>query len=301
MARYQFIVLFVSLAVVVALENSTSENDNQNLKKKPDRNGRKYTSFYSNLNFDDKIDETEAPEEKPVYSDSGLPKPLAKGDKTFSDKSDYKFPEYTKGYPIVPYTFKGFPYYGPYYYGENTEEMPKDQMMDMMEMMNALNKLQGSSKKEEKGILATLFSEPKIVALAAMFPLAIMLATFAPVIMNYIKPSPGMPSTITTIANSKMARALTDKENLESTLQILMEFGEKAFSKGECFQKAFCELALQHGGKNNMKNIATVVNKLGKKDWLKSFHAKHLVEGLEHGDCTNVCHRSARHHKHRSL
>ncbi|GIX84002.1 uncharacterized protein CEXT_376291 [Caerostris extrusa] len=137
----------------------------------------------------------------------------------------------------------------------------------MMSMMNAMNKLQVPPKKEEQGFLAQIASDPKTYILAAIIPLAIMMASFfIPFVTNYFTALPSGPSVLTTVANSKMARAVRDSDLAEKVLGNLIEFGSKVLEDDDCIQKAICEIALRKGGSANMSQAAFVISRVTKKN-----------------------------------
>ncbi|GFU87269.1 uncharacterized protein TNCV_4134141 [Trichonephila clavipes] len=260
------------------------------------RNSRKYDNFFNPVNFPDKSTPTEDTS-KPIYSDAGsdVAKPSREDeqDPGFNVYKGYdKPPSFDQKYYPAINSYKGYPYY-PKGGFDNIEDggiafPTEEQLMEMMMMMNAMNKLQISPKKEQ-GFLAKLMMDPKTYMLAAIIPLVIMVASFLPMLANYMMSEPSMPSVITTIANSKMARAVRDSDLAERVLENLIEFGSKVLDGDECIQKAICEIALSQGGLENMRSVAHITKRIGKEEWLKNWGAKELVSALETSNCDSVC------------
>ncbi|GFS60307.1 uncharacterized protein NPIL_607161 [Nephila pilipes] len=296
METYVFVISILLLTSGTTLGKQDNGNDLDN-GNNSSRNSRKYDNFFNKANFPDKSTSTEDTS-KPVYSDAGseAAKP-SRGDDQYPAFNVYKGYDKTpsfdqKHYPVIN-SYKGFPYYpkGEFAKPEDggiafpTEE----QLMEMMMMMNAMNKLQISPKKDEQGFLAKLMMDPKTYMLAAIVPLVIMIASFLPMLANYMMSGPSMPSVVTTIANSKMARAVRDSDLAEKVLENLMEFGTKVLEGDDCIQQAICEIALSQGGLENMRSVAFIAKRIGKEKWLENWGAKELVSALESSSCDNVC------------
>lgn len=165
----------------------------------------------------------------------------------------------------------------------------------MIAMINKLKK-----KKEDQSFLSKLGSDPKSLAiLAAIIPLSIVLMSFVPVLINYFTTgaataaqtvlTPGLPSVITSIASSRMARAFEDVENIEKLIEGIVDFGAQVMEEDGCLQKTVCRTLLSQGGENIAKHIAVFVNHLSKGDILKNWGGKEVLESLEEGNCENIC------------
>ncbi|GIY82125.1 uncharacterized protein CDAR_506121 [Caerostris darwini] len=289
--------VYIIVFFVAALSTSLGKQDNDKSSPVPEtssRRGRIYDSFFNPESFADNHSSTEVSDE-PIYSDAGSStlKP-SRVDDQFPDFSVHKkynkFPSLDHKYtPAIP-NFKGISYYPYIPDNENAIAFPtEEQIVDMMSMMNAMNKLQVPAKKEEQGFLAQIASDPKTYILAAIIPLAIMMASFIPFVTNYFTAAPSGPSVLTTIANSKMARAVRDSDLAENVLGNLREFGSKVLEDDDCIQKAICEIALHKAGPDNVSQAAFIISRVAKEDWLKNFGAKELISALEKASCENVC------------
>lgn len=271
--------------------------------KNSTRGSRNFDNFFNSENFAEDSNIPSEDSDEPVYSDIPAANP-SRGDVEFSGFDNYKGfwkppPNYEQTYIPV----KGFPYYVPYPKGKgdlgdfgNIGFPSQNQMADMMAMMN---KLQVSPKKEDQSFLSKLGSDPKSLAiLAAIIPLSIMLASFIPVIINYFITGasttasqlvPGLPSLVTSIATSRMARAFDDIETLEKLFENLVDFGAKVMEDDECIQKTVCRTVLSQWNGQTVKQVAVAVKHFSKGDFLKSWGGKEILESLEKGDCENVC------------
>ncbi|GFT26380.1 uncharacterized protein NPIL_230901 [Nephila pilipes] len=186
---------------------------------------------------------------------------------------------------------KGMPYGYPSWKGMPPPTVPDH--ADMALIMSLMNKQNEVQKKDEKGFLTSL-TESNPVLVASIIPISIVLFSVAPVVIQYLKNNaPSMDNMVTTVASSKMARALTDKELLESTMENLVEFGRKAIEEDECVQETFCKQVISRAGRQNVKAVATVISRVSKEDWLKGLSAKELVSSLKNGECENACPKKA--------
>ncbi|GBM01589.1 hypothetical protein AVEN_60010-1 [Araneus ventricosus] len=286
--------IYIILVFVLALGITSGKTDSDRASatgESSKRRARQY-DFFSPENFPINPVQTEEAVD-PVYTDDGsdvATPPRADGQ--YPDFNVYKGYDKPPSYDYYPFfqNYKGLPYYpkgGSGSLEDNGIAFPNEEQM--MEMMNKMNQLQINSKKDQQGFLSKLITDPKTYMLAAIIPLAVMIASFVPFLANYFTSGPSMPAVMTTIANSKMARAVQDIDVAQKVLENLIEFGSKVLEDDECIQKAICELALSKSGPDNARYAAFVINRISKEHWLENWGAKELVSALEESSCKNVC------------
>ncbi|KAF8763884.1 hypothetical protein HNY73_022018 [Argiope bruennichi] len=202
--------IYIILVQALALGIASGKTDTSNVSATGESSKRKARiyDFFNPENFATGPTPTEEKDE-PVYTDTGsdVATPPRVDDQYF-DFNLYKGYDKPPSFDYSPFfqSYKGLPYYtkgkvgNP---GDNDIAFPsEEQMMEMMTMMNKMNQLQVNSKKDEQGFLAKLMMDPKTYMLAAIIPLAVMLASFIPFVANYFMSGPSMPSVVTTIANT---------------------------------------------------------------------------------------------------
>ncbi|GBM05226.1 hypothetical protein AVEN_181615-1 [Araneus ventricosus] len=289
--------IYVLLMFVLALGIASGKTDSDRssaIGESSKRRTRKY-DFFSPENFANDPVQTEENAD-PDYTDDG-------SDAATPPQADGQYPDFNvyKGYDKPPsfgyypffQNYKDFPYYPKGRFGSLDDNgiafSSEKQMMEMMTIMNKMNQLQANSKKDEQGFLAKLMTDPKTYMLAAIIPLAVMIASYVPFVASYFMSVPSMPAVMTTIVTSKMARAVQDIDLAQKVLENLIEFGSKVLEDDDCIQKAVCEIALLKGGSDNARYAAFVINRVSKDHWLKNWGVKELVSALEGSSCENVC------------
>ncbi|KAG8201934.1 hypothetical protein JTE90_027410 [Oedothorax gibbosus] len=288
-----YLKLLLACVCIHALAAKKLDTKDEN---KSTRGARNFDNFFSPDNFADDRNIPSENSEEPVYSDVPPAIP-SRGDKGINNYKGFwqPPPKYDEEYIPV----KGFPYYVPYptddpNAGGNVAFPSPNQMTDMIAMINKLKK-----KKEDQSFLSKLGSDPKSLAiLAAIIPLSIVLMSFVPLLINYFTTgaataqnvlAPGLPSVITSIANSRMARAFDDIETIEKLVEGIVDFGAQVMEEDGCVQKTVCRTVLSQGGEKTVKQVAVFVNHLSKGDFLKNWGGKEVLESLEKGDCENIC------------
>ncbi|GFV60304.1 uncharacterized protein TNCV_3469401 [Trichonephila clavipes] len=251
------------------------------------RNARNYDNYFDPDSFNSDGDQSDngidfnSPDDPAAHRDDRYIFPNS--DKGYGSDYSQKPPAKVPNFP----GYKGLPYGYPSFKGMPPPSVPDHS--DMTMILNLMNKQKDVQKKDEKGFLTSL-TESNPVLVASIIPISIVLFSVAPVIFQYLKNNaPSMDNMVTTVASSKMARALTDKELLENTMENLVEFGRKAIEEDECVQETFCKQVISRAGRQNVKAVATVISRISKDDWLKGLSAKELVSSLKNGECESAC------------
>ncbi|CAL1270004.1 unnamed protein product [Larinioides sclopetarius] len=271
---------WVAVSCISAEDQSLKNTVSDEIKP---RGGRNYDNYYDADSFNSDSDQSDNMD----FKEEDSPVPPPRGDEKYS------FPSYDKGYAPKPPA--GLPFYGGYkglpYGYPGLKGLPApvpDQKAEMVMMMDLMNKLNGVPKKEDKGFLSKLMDH-KPALIASIIPLSIILFSVAPIVIKYFQSGANMPSMVTTIASSKMGRALTDREYLANTVENVVDFAARALEEDDCIQETLCKELVSRGGKKNVKTVASVITHVSRDDWLKSFGAKELFNSLQDGDCKRAC------------
>lgn len=225
--------------------------------------------------------------EPPVYSDAGSVFPQHRED---DDSQHYKkgyylpyFPTVYKGYPS---DIKGVKQISP------PPSMAPDQMMEMMNMMNAMMNLEKETSDKEVGFFDKLFSDPKSILVAAIIPVSIMLASFIPLLVNYFTAGASLPSILTSVAGSKMGRNLGDPENFHILLENIVKYGKK-FESGDCMEESICVYVTSNSSMDDsLKKVVKSIAKIMKKEWLGYSSIAKILSAVKNGNCSNLCEKS---------
>ncbi|KAG8178867.1 hypothetical protein JTE90_018561 [Oedothorax gibbosus] len=262
--------VFLTLVMAVSAEEESKKNETSATNLKP-RSPRQFNFFPENFSTEDDGDSEDS-------SRYDRPKSPINGLNYYKQNPYYGYP------PVQPQKYYGNPSW------KNFPSFESDQAGQLMFM----DKQETSSNT---GFLSSLTSDPQIAtAIAAIVPLVIILFAVLPALLSYFQQAGGVGnvllptfSPVTTIADSRLGRALTDKEYIESTIQDLILFAEKAISEDSCVQQTVCQQVLRKAGEKNIRTVATAVGYLGKDDLLQNFGAGELFEALKNGNCKSVC------------
>lgn len=274
-------VLFTLLTYTFAAEDlKQNDTSTTNLKQ---RASRQYNSNFYPENF---VDDDDNSEDTNRYDRQKFSRTPTDEQNYYKQKRYEPYPGY--GYAAVPNFDNAQKYYGNPSW-KNFPSFEADQTGQVLFM----DKQESSG---DKGFFSSLTSDPQVAtAIAAIIPLTIILFAVLPVLLSYFQQAGAgnilIPtfSPVTTIADSRLGRALTDREYLESTLQDIMEFAERALAEDRCVQQTVCQQVIDKAGDRNAKAVATAVGYLGKEDWLQNVGAGGLVKALKSGNCESVC------------
>lgn len=266
------------------------------------RSSRKYDAFYEPQNSygDDGSDETHKIEDDSRDTDSNVSRypPTEQVPDVYPNSKFYnygqKYASFNKGYTFVPYwkgSQKDIAENGEMDYHENVPSMYPYKMMEMLMTMDAMDKLQESTQKNDNsGFLSKFVSDTKSFVMAAIVPLSIMLAAIIPVLVNYTMTGVSLP-LVSAVANNKNGRNADTSNILD---EILWNFEEitRSVDTDSCIQKTLCEVAFRNSsspGAQYIRKSAVVLSHLIKQEWIKSDSMKSLMNALKQGNCNDVC------------
>lgn len=252
-----------------------------------DDSGKKNATLRKSRNFDSEFNYETEESEPPVYSDEGSVFP--------QQREDDNLANYKKGYylPYFPTVYKGYPYYSKgIKQNSPAPSMKPDQMMEVMNMMNAMMSIEKETSDNEVGFFEKLFSDHKTILVAAIIPVSIMLASFIPLLINYFTTGASLPSVLTSVAGSKMGRNLADPENFHILLENIVKYGKK-FESGECIEQSVCVFVTSNSGTDdNLKKVIKAIANIMKKEWLGYSGIANVVSAVKNGNCSNLCEKS---------
>lgn len=283
--KYLFLILFVLNALLHGLRGEDPVKE-----KASGRESRKFDSGFGEYGPYYNPDDSGEIAEPPVYSDAGqrpeAPRPERKSNDLKGITKYYDENAFYTPYSPVPY--KGYPYYGK---GSTYPSGPPLSMTpeQMVEMMNAVDLMKDSQK--EQGFLSKILADPKSILVAAIIPVSIMLASFIPLLVNYFMNGTSDPSVLSTVASSKLARSLSDFDNLHLLLKSLDKY-ERKLQDYECFEEGVCHIITDQsaiGDDDYIKTAVKALAKFVKAEWIGHPRIANALSAIKQKNCSNVC------------
>lgn len=275
MDRILYLLILLFALVNVSLSD---DSDRKNISQRKSRN---FDNAFGEYGY-----ESEEQPELPTYSDmSSVP---------LQEREDQKLSSYKKGYylPYFPAMFKGYPYYSK---GAKPNipppAMTPDQMMEVMNMMNAMQNVEKENTDKNVGFFEKLFSDPKAILVAAIIPFSIMLSSFLPLLINQFMSGVKLP--LISVAGNKTARNLGDPENFHILLENMLKYGKK-FESGECIEQSICMYVIDNSTDTdgNVKKVVKAIASVMKKEWIGQSRIANILSAVKNKNCSTVCEKS---------